>query len=337
MMGRMGSSAGEERTFERRRYVTTWAVVFSLILVGFAATVIALNVTVFSASGFVNSYLGALERRDAAGALALPGVTVPGQPARELLQSDALGELSGIRIVDDVDEGGGTHRVTVAFDVGGSDGESEFLVEHTGARLGFFSAWRFAQTPMSTLQITPLGATRFEANGISVESAGGPGNPVAYGVLTPGIFSLSHDSELLTAEREDIIVLDPGARASVAVDAQANERFTKLVQDELDSALDTCAEQEVLQPTGCPFGQRITNRVEGVPEWSMTTYPQVTIVRGDQPGTWAVPETAGAARLTVGVRSLFDGTVSTFDEDVPFTVSYVISFQPGGGVAIVAQ
>lgn len=321
----------------RRRYWATWAIVFTLILVGFAATIIALNITVFSASGFVRSYLSALERRDVAEAMAAPGVELPRGVSMELLDSDALGELSSIRVVDDVDEGGGTHRVTVAFDLAGSAGESEFLVERTGARLGFFSGWRFAQTPASTLQITPLGVTQFQANEKSIESAGGFNVPVAYGVLTPGIFSLRHESDLLTAQQEEIVVLEPGAIAAVDVRAEANERFIAVVQDELNRSLDSCVTQQVLQPTGCPFGQSISNRVEGLPTWSMTTYPPVTIVRGDQPGTWKVPETAGAARLVVGVRSLFDGTISTFDEDVPFTVSYIISFTEAGGVSIVAQ
>jgi hypothetical protein len=36
----------------------------------------------------------------------------------------------------------------------------------------------------------------------------------------------------------------------------------------------------------------------------------------------------------VQVRSLFDGSVSTFDEDVPFTVSYTITFPGDGGLLI---
>ncbi len=332
----MQAPGGEEAN-DHRRYWTTWAVVFAMILVGFAGTIIALNVTVFSATGFVSSYLASLERRDLTGALSAPGVTVPRDASQELLDPDALGELSDIRIVDDVDEGGGTHRVSVAFDLDGSAGESEFLVEHTGARFGFFSAWRFAQTPASILEITPLGVTGFDANDKALDSPGGANAPVAYGVLTPGIFSLSHKSELLTAQQEDIVVLEPGGRASVEVRAEANERFVTLVQTELERALDACTEQEVLQPTGCPFGQSIANRVEGAPAWSMVAYPQVVIVRGDQPGTWEVPETIGTAHLTVQVRSLFDGTLSTFDEDVPFAVSYVISFGPDGGVTIAAQ
>ncbi len=55
---------------------------------------------------------------------------------------------------------------------------------------------------------------------------------------------------------------------------------------------------------------------------------------GEEPGTWLVPTTPAAAHLVVQVRSLFDGSLSTFDEDVPFDVSYTISF-PGDGSLLI--
>jgi hypothetical protein len=39
----------------------------------------------------------------------------------------------------------------------------------------------------------------------------------------------------------------------------------------------------------------------------------------------------------VEVRSIFDGTRSTFDQDVPFTVQYLITFQDDGSLLITAQ
>ena len=320
----------------RRRLVATWALVFVLLLVGFAATIIALNITLYSASGFVGSYLSALERRDVTGALDTAGVTLPGDDSPELLVPDATGGLTDIQLADDIDEGAGTHRVTMEFTLNGTPGTSEFLVERDGARFGLFSAWRFAQSPVSTLRITPLGASQFDANDVSVTSAAGPSAPVDYAVLAPGVVTLSHESDLLVAPPEDILVIDPGATSEVDVRVEANEQFVDLVQQELNGILDECTTQEVLQPTGCPFGEQIRNRVDGTPEWSMTAYPDVRIVRGTTPGTFEVPQTEGTAHLVVGVRSLFDGTRSTFDEDVPFTVSYVITLLPDGQVSIAA-
>jgi hypothetical protein len=36
------------------------------------------------------------------------------------------------------------------------------------------------------------------------------------------------------------------------------------------------------------------------------------------------------------VRSLFDGRVTTFDEDVPFDVQYALTFEPGNKLLITA-
>lgn len=337
LSSRWAAADRDDRNDRRRRYVTVWAFVFGVILVGFAGTVIALNLTLYSAQGFVGSYLAALGRHDVTSAVAMPGVALPRGTAQDLLAPEALGDLSDVRLVDDMDEGAGTHRVTFSFELNGTAGQSEFLVEHVGSRLGFFSDWRFAQAPTGTLSITPLGGPQFDANGVDVQSSAGANVPVAYAVLAPGVFTLSHESELLAAEPENILVLDPGASADVAVRIEANQQFVDLVQGQLNATLDACTEQEVLQPTGCPFGERITNRVEGTPKWSMAQYPQITIRRGAAPGTWEVPQTAAAAHLVVGVRSLFDGTRSTFDEDVPFTVSYVITLLPNGQVSIAAQ
>ena len=98
------------------------------------------------------------------------------------------------------------------------------------------------------------------------------------------------------------------------------------MQEKVDAYLDECATQEVLFPTGCPFGQPIENRVVSTPEWSIADYPDIRIEAGGEFETWVVPTTSGTAHLVVEVQSLFDGSVSTFDEDVPFDVDYLIAF-----------
>jgi hypothetical protein len=49
-----------------------------------------------------------------------------------------------------------------------------------------------------------------------------------------------------------------------------------------------------------------------------------------------MPQSQAAAHLVVDVRSLFDGTVTRLDEDVPFTVQYEITFLPDGELLITA-
>ena len=59
-------------------------------------------------------------------------------------------------------------------------------------------------------------------------------------------------------------------------------------------ALDECATQQVLMPTGCPFGKPLANRVEGDPQWSIAVYPKVDIIPGERAGDLAGAADAGS-------------------------------------------
>lgn len=330
----MVARAGEDSSAAVSRLAIRWGVVFGVLLLAFGGTVFALNSTLYSASGFVSSYLDALSRHDLAGALALPGVDLPPDARGDLLVPDALGPIGEYSLVSD-DAVDNSHRVV--FDVqftGSIRAEVEFLVEHTGPRLGVFSGWSFSRSPVGVLSAQPLNEADFEVNGVAVTSIDGPNQPDRFQVMTPGLYTLGHESKYLSAEEVTVLASDSATVTQAAVDIQASPAFVEQVNLELAAYLDDCATQQVLQPTDCPFGQSMSNRIEGLPQWSIAAYPEVTIVPGDDPGSWLVPPTPAAAHLTVQVRSLFDGSLSTFDEDVPFEVSYTITF-PGDGSLLI--
>jgi hypothetical protein len=319
------------------RILARWLLLAGLLLAAFLGTVTTLNLTLYSASGFVSSYLHALARHDVEGALTLPGVQVAGGGSDELMAPGALATLDGIHLVSDADDGAGEHTVSYGYTVGGVPGRSSFTVEHTGARLGLFSGWRFATSPESVLSITPLHGDGFDANGVALVSTAGPGLAHRYRVLTPALVELSHTSTYFTASKTRTLVDTPGVVVNAVVDIRANTVFVREVQLQLDKFLAACVTQKVLLPTGCPMGKQITDRIQDAPTWSITRYPAVTIVPGDRDGTWQVPETAALAHLVVTVRSIFDGSLSTFDQDVPLTVSYLITFAADGSPVIAAR
>ena len=89
----------------------------------------------------------------------------------------------------------------------------------------------------------------------------------------------------------------------------------------------------MLLPAGCPFGKPISDRIEGEPVWSIARMPTVSLQPYSADPTdpaWLVPEVAGAANIVVDVRSLFDGSVRTLDEEVPFGVSFRVTIRPDG-------
>ena len=318
------------------RILARWLVLLGMLLLAFLGVVTTLNVTVYSASGFVSSYLHTVARQDVDEARRMPGVSVSAGGTDELLAPGTLASLTDIHLVRDTDDGGGRHTVLYGYTIGGSKGTSSFAVEHTGARLGVFSAWRFVHSPQSLLSVTVQNGSGVVANGVTLPIIPA-GQTHSYRVLTPSRVVLSHSSTYLAAAKVAALTDEPATVAQATVNIQANPAFIREVQKELDKFLAACTTQKVLLPTGCPMGKQITDRLQNAPTWTIAKYPIVTIVPGNTVGRWQVPESQAVAHLTVKVKSIFDGTLSTFDADVPFTVRYLITFADDGSPTITAQ
>lgn len=308
-----------------RRELITWSVVLGLVLAAFGVLVLVLNATLYSPAGFVRTYLDALERRDADTALDLIGEAVPSEASEELLHSAAMGDVSDITLDSETGLDDGTTRLVFSFVAGGTKGNATFEVQRAGSILGLFSTWEFTRSPLAVMHVAVLHDPRFTANGVDLVSPA-PDQPAPYLVFAPGSYLLNHESTFLQAEPVTVTPSTPGGSIPTAVNVIPNQTFTDQVQREVDEHLDECTTQQVLQPTGCPFGQVINNRIVSPPEWSIAGYPVVSLEPGPEAGEWVVPRTRATAHLLVDVRSLFDGTVSVFDEDVPFTVAYTVTF-----------
>ncbi|CAN5177283.1 hypothetical protein BH11ACT4_BH11ACT4_10080 [soil metagenome] len=319
-----------------RREIITWSVVLVVILAAFGGTVLILNASLYSASGFVRGYLDSLARHDAEGALELAGEAVSGDASAALLTPRAMGSLSDIKLVGESVDAQGVHTVVYSYLAGGVAGESTFTVVHKGTLLGLFPTWAFETSPLAVIQLTVQHASAFTANGVALESPA-PNQSVPYLVFAPGRYDIAHQSTWLQAKTVAVPVTAPATAVRAQLDIEANAAFGKQVQKEVNAYLDDCATQTVLLPTGCPFGESIGNRIVSTPAWRMSSYPPVVILPGAQAGEWLMPPTDAAAHLVVDVKSLFDGSVSTFDEDVPFSVSYRITFLPGGELNIAGQ
>jgi hypothetical protein len=318
-----------------------------ILLVGvFAAGVLALNLTVFGSSGFVTTYLQTLGARDVDGALGMPGVELPDDltpdsPGAALLKRSTLATISDIRVTDDSDIGAGIHRVTVSYTLEGADRESartqsEFVVERGGTNFGVFSQWRFKESPVATLSLAVTNATSVTVGTGELDASdlgageGAFGAGARYTVLVPSLVVLSHDSHYLTSDTVAVTLVSPGTTESGIVKAAPNDLFSDAVAERLTTFLDDCAEQKSLFPVGCPFSRAITDRIDGDPTWSIVEYPQVMVVAG--PSSWLLADNAGVAHIDVQVKSLFDGTVSTLSEDIPFSLDYAISLDDDGTI-----
>ena len=137
-------------TTPAKRGNAIWWVALGGIIAAFAGAVVALNLTVYSASGFVGTYLAALEAKNTDAALATPGVTTIPGVSEALLQRDALGDLADIELIEAFADGRDT-VVRFSYTLDGLPDETVFRVTHAGMRLGLFNSWEVADSPVSEL------------------------------------------------------------------------------------------------------------------------------------------------------------------------------------------
>ncbi len=314
----------------------TWSIVFVVIMAAFGGTVLVLNASLYSASGFVRGYLDSLARHDAEGALKLSGPATAGAASAELLVPKAMADITEIALLSDSVDEQGVHAVTYSYSAGGVAGKSTFHVLQRGILLGVFTTWKFQTSPLGVIQLTVQHDSGFAANGLALRSPT-PNQAAAYRVFTPGFYEFSHHSTWLQAQTVPVASTVPAGAVPAQLDIEANAAFGKQVHKQVNAYLDECATQTLLLPTGCPFGEPMSNRIVSTPAWKMSHYPSVVILPGASAGEWMMPSSTAAARLVVDVKSLFDGSISTFNEDVPFTASFRITVLPNGELSIAAQ
>jgi len=320
-----------------RRALLPWLVALALAVLAGMGTVVALNATVFGAGSFVRVYLDALARDDVSDALTIPGVRTSGHgadaPSAALLRDGTLTRLSDIRQTGDEDHGG-THLVTFEWTTPHGSGSTSFQIERIGTRFGLFPEWGFAVSPMATISLAVEHDPRFTVNGVAEVSSRAVNAPRDYAVLVPGAYSFAHTSRYLAADADVVLADTVNQTLTAHVDTQANTAFVAAVSSLVRTQLRECATQAVLFPTGCPFGESVDNRVSSAPAWSIVAEPPITIVPGRGFGSWAIPATPGTAHLVVTVTSLFDGTKSQFDQDVPFQLQADITLGANDAISV---
>ncbi|MGP3533684.1 hypothetical protein ACTU3I_02735 [Microbacterium sp. RD1] len=324
------------------------AIVGALLIAAFAAGGAALYREFYSPTAFVLRYVELLRDGAAADARVVPGVALtpteleaaglPATASDALLRSAALRPLTDVEAMSEESKGD-TTRVTLSYEAGGHEGTTTFAVKQDGW-VGILPRWRFAVSPLAVMDLTVRGSMRFEVNGFEMDkrqvSAAGaeadPLAPVPLLVFSPGLYSVAVETPI--SATPGVAVLADAPRADIPVDIQAEptEEFVGVVQEQVNQFLADCATQEVLQPTGCPFGYQVRNRIVNVPAWSIVQ-PPVVQVEPDGAG-WKILAADAVAHIDVDIRSLFDGSVRTVSEDVPFLVAGTITVLPDGTASI---
>ena len=301
-----------------------WAIVrrFGLLALGVVAlwllTVLALNVTLFSATSFVTSYLKALESSDYGLAASQAGLTRAPQIlplASETLQNPRIVGTSSLPT--------GELVIQADYELGDDTHSTVFVVTGGEPILWFFDTWRFSRQPIANLQFAVIGDERVSVNGTDL-NVGDLGVPPRATVLVPGIYSSSLETEWVQAEPVVSVMTEVGAPAGVRLVVSPTSTLLENTTGALEAYLDGCAAQAVLQPAECPFGVSISDRVVGAVQWTILDYPEIDLRLSADRATWTMVAESGVAEVTVQVQSLFDGSITEFRDTEEFEVVGVV-------------
>lgn len=340
---------GDARERRRLRFdLTALLVVFALLVGAIGATGVIAYQHLYSPTAFVLRYLELLTQGRAADALTVPGVVIdsvdledaklPTTASEALLRRDALAPLTEVEAVR-AEESDGITKVTVSYKAGPHEGTSTFEVERAGW-VGVAPTWRFAQSPLAVIDLSVRGAMQFSVNGFEVDKRqvsvdGVEADPLAAVpllVFSPGLYSVQVKTAL--SESPGVAVLSDTPQAAIPVDVQTEptDEFIGVVQDKVEAFLTECATQEVLQPTGCPFGTFFENRVVSTPTWKIAKQPTVALAPNG--ADWKIRRTQAIAEITVDIQSLYDGSIQQVVEEVPFFLTGDITVLPDGSASI---
>lgn len=332
---------------DKRKHRLTWQLIFIALglLIALAGVSIAAFFTyqnIYSPGAFVSNYAGMLAHGQTAQALQVPGVSPSAQaePVSDaLLRSTAIAKISDIHVVSQEEQSDGSFLVTLGYRSGGENLESVFSVVQQGQR-GVAPVWAFAHSPLAVLDLSLSGSLRFTVNNFELDARNiapdpadyVPGDPLEMLVFTPGSYSLSVDTAISTAEPSVFFATAPGETIEAEISATPSDELHDQVQDSLNTFLNDCAAQPVLQPSGCPFGFHIRNRVETTPVWQIVEYPELALVPSE--GYWKISESDATAQLKVQIRMLQDGSLVDLNEIVPFVVSGKVLLGPDGNPVV---
>lgn len=323
-------------------------VVGLLLIAALGAGASTLYQQFYGPSAFVERYLDLLADGRAADALRVPGVAIDRETleiagitdsaSEALLRHAALAPLTDIAVVTEKTVNDKT-EVTVAYRASDHAGTTTFTVEQDGWA-GVMPSWRFTTSPLAVVELTVRGADRFAVNGFEMDrrqvskagAGASPLDPLPMLVFTPGVYAVTVDTPIATSTGIGVLADTPLATTPVDVQTAPTDEFLAVVQQRVEEFLTQCTTQEVLQPTACPFGLEVTNRIVSLPKWSIAVQPVVTVAPDG--AHWKIPPTDAVAHVDVEIQSLFDGSIDKVSEDVPFQVNGTIVILPDGSASI---
>lgn len=233
-----------------------------------------------------------------------------------LLDDDALRhsteQIEGLTVVERSD------GADLSFTVDGEEHEAHVPMSRAENIWFFFDDWRLDPEALTEIDVSVPAA---ELGGIGqVDVNGEPINlhedSATLAAFVPSVVDITIDSQWLSGATDEVIAEDGSHQ--VELELEASETAAQLLHDEVQEYLDSCADQQVLMPAGCPMGVETPNRVDAdTISWEMPDPEDITLAFGED--GWTVSD-ASTLTATATFESLdhFDGDELVESEDVSF-------------------
>jgi hypothetical protein len=311
--------------------IITGGAVVLIILIAIAVSVV--SSTVFGPQVQVKGYLDALVARDASSAAAVDGLTTSDASAALLsdkaLRSSATG-TSSYSILS-VRTSGDTALVTTHQIENGRSFDETYSLHRAGSTGLVFPVWRLDPVNLPSVDVQfSSGISSLLVNGVTVplsaaqQKAGSISLPAFPGTYT---VSLGDGSKWVTARARTIVADSPDLSGTdpVTLTVRPSVALTKAVTSQVSSFLQSCVNQAVLEPNGCPFEEFSFGQDSDV-VWSIATQPAFSLSQSDD-GAWEI-STDNPGRATVTYNEDFYGVTAESDYD-DFYISGTVTFVDG--------
>lgn len=290
------------KTSPRRPFVTRpgfWGLIIGALVLIAVAVVGLLNALVYNAESAVEDYVEALRAGDGSTAMALSQgyladnapenistVLLDGEPlaAASAILDDAEIQTTDADIPESFRDVGTTQQVVEIryHDVEGEPQSTSIVVDQVGTSWLFFHQWQLHPMPLQQIELSPSQMPEHakadepvaHVNDEATPLLGANGTPATLAVFAPASIELEYQGTYLEVpERVRLVahdVLAAGAHIDFEFDVAPTQAVDDAITQKVQEQLQRCTQQQVLKPTGCPFGYETTNRI--VPEsvnWSI--------------------------------------------------------------------
>lgn len=293
-----------------RAIIFRWALVAMGVVALWIGGVLWLNSSVYSANRFVENYLEAVGSGELGRAGALSGAAdeLAALPTTDTTLSEI--EVTGTQSLSPTEV-----LVQADYLLDGEQLRTVFTLQRLPRVLGVFDRWGFAVAPTAEITAGGVGIREIRVNDYLLSAS------KSHTVLVPGRYVVEAGNQWSATSEQVGVLSTPQDSWQVDLALQPTAALREEVNQAIEEYLQECASRQVLQPASCPFGTEVSDRLNGLPTWTITVLPALEFEQSADGSYWRVSAVGGVATVTGTIQSLFDGSLRPLNRDVPFSTS----------------